>query len=144
MRQTRISVDVGGTFTDLIVADETGVTDLVKVPTTPHDPTIGVLDAVRLASEERGASVEQLLGACDFFIHGTTVSTNALLQKKMAKTGLLCTEGHRHILYYRDAGKLEPYNLRVKYPEPLIPIYLTLPVVERVNSEGGVETPLDE
>jgi len=81
---------------------------------------------------------------CEFFIHGTTVSTNALLQKKTAKTGLLCTKGHRHILYYRDAGKLEPYNLRVKYPGPLIPVYLTLPVTERVNSEGGVETPLDE
>jgi len=142
--QTRISVDVGGTFTDLILADETGVRNVVKVPTTPHDPTIGVLDAVRLAADGRGASVGQLLRACEFFIHGTTVSTNALLQKKTAKTGLLCTKGHRHILYYRDAGKLEPYNLRVKYPEPLIPLYLTLPVKERMNSEGGVETPLDE
>jgi N-methylhydantoinase A len=137
-------VDVGGTFTDLIVADETGVRNLVKVPTTPHDPTIGVLDAVRLAADETGRSTDQLLRECELFLHGTTVSTNALLQKKTAKTGLLCTKGHRHILYYRDAGKLEPYNLRVKYPEPLIPIYLTLPVTERVNSEGGIETPLDE
>ena len=144
MNQTRISVDVGGTFTDLIVADDTGVRDVVKVPTTPHDPTVGVLDAVRLAADGRGGSADQLLRDCEFFIHGTTVSTNALLQKKTAKTGLLCTKGHRHILYYRDAGKLEPYNLRVNYPEPLIPVYLTLPVTERVNSEGGVETPLDE
>jgi N-methylhydantoinase A len=137
-------VDVGGTFTDLIVADERGVRDVVKVPTTPRDPTVGVLDGVRFAAEESGATTEQLLGECEFFIHGTTVSTNALLQKKTAKTGLLCTKGHRHILYYRDAGKLEPYNLRVTYPEPLIPVYLTLPVTERLNSEGGVETPLHE
>ncbi len=144
MIRIRIGVDVGGTFTDLIVADETGVGRPVKVPTTPRDPATGVLDAVRLAAEERGESVEELLEACDFFIHGTTVSTNALLQKKTAKTGLLCTRGHRHILYYRDAGKLEPYNLRVKHPDPLIPVYLTLAVAERLNSEGGVETPLDE
>ena len=140
----RISVDVGGTFTDLVVADEKAVRGSVKVASTPHDPMIGVLDAVRLAAEEVGEKTEKLLSECALFIHGTTVATNALLQQKTTKTGLICTKGHRHILYYRDAGKLEPYNLRMKYPEPLVPIYLTLPVAERINSEGGVEVPLNE
>ena len=140
----RISADVGGTFTDLVVADEKGIKSVVKVPSTPRDQMIGVLDAVKLAAEEIGETTEKLLDDCEFFIHGTTVATNALLQQKTAKTGLICTKGHRHILYYRDAGKTEPYNLRQKYPEPLIPVYLTLPVEERINSEGGVEVPLNE
>ena len=140
----RIGIDVGGTFTDLVLVDEKGVPTIAKVATTPSDPMNGVINAVKAAAEENGKSVEQLLGRCDTFIHGTTTATNALIQKKVAKTGLLCTKRHRHILFYRDAGKVEPYNLRMKYPAPLIPSYLTIGVEERINSEGNIEVALNE
>mgnify|MGYP003341943888 CR=1 FL=1 len=85
-----------------------------------------------------------LLAACDDLAIGTTVATNAILEGKAAKTGLICTAGFRDTLLIREGGKADTYNIFVDYPEPYVPRHLTFGVAERVNAEGGVETPLEE
>ena len=105
----RMSIDVGGTFTDLVVADEAGVISIYKAPTTPHRFTEGVLASIEVAAEDRGQSVGDLLKACSTFIggsliHGSTITTNAVLEGKVAKVGLIVTRGHRDIHGYEDAS----------------------------------------
>jgi len=146
----RMSIDVGGTFTDLVVADEAGVISIYKAPTTPHRFTEGVLASIEVAAEDRGQSVGDLLKACSTFIggsliHGSTITTNAVLEGKVAKVGLIVTRGHRDILTIRHAGeKRNPYNWKEDYLPPYVPRYLTVEVTERVNSEGEIVVPLDE
>lgn len=139
----RLAVDIGGTFTDLCVVDEKEEMRSFKSLTTEH-LIDGLLDTLYLAGQDYGLSVQELLERSIFFVHGTTVSLNALLERKVAKTGLICTRGFRDILTIREGGKLEPFNWQVDYPKPYIPRYLTLPVTERINAEGEVEIPLDE
>src|SRR5262249_7644166 len=99
---TRIGVDIGGTFTDLVeYADQTGSISIQKVPTTPAAPEVGCVDAVRRSSAN-GA-----LGECEYFLHGTTVGLNALLERRGAKVGLLCTEGFRDALEIRRGTRCE-------------------------------------
>jgi N-methylhydantoinase A len=140
----KIGIDVGGTFTDLIIWDEEDKIDIFKAASTPENPVKGLFDVLGLAAKQYQLTLKGLLGNCERFAHGSTLATNSIIERKAAKTGLICTEGFRHILYLRNAGKLEPYNIKMKYPEPYIPIYLTLPVRERVNAEGGEEVPLNE
>ncbi|MEW6264775.1 MAG: hydantoinase/oxoprolinase family protein [Thermodesulfobacteriota bacterium] len=144
----RISVDIGGTFTDLVVMDEHGGVETFKASTTPENYVEAVLDNLGRAARHHGMSLSEMLsqggGRGASFIHGSTITTNALIEGKVARTGLICTRGFRDILTIREGGKKEPFNWRLLYPEPFIPRCLTLPVTERVNSEGGVETPLDD
>ncbi|MCU0891834.1 MAG: hydantoinase/oxoprolinase family protein, partial [Sandarakinorhabdus sp.] len=91
----RLGVDVGGTFTDLIVIDEaTGRAVRDKVPSTPHDPSEAVIAGARQLCAKAGISAADL----SLFLHGTTVATNAVLEHKIARVGLIVTEGYRHIL----------------------------------------------
>jgi len=140
----RIGIDTGGTFTDLIIYDHEDNIRIIKSPSTPERPTIAVFDNLRIAAKQYKISLEELLRKSELFVHGTTVATNAIIEKKQAKTGLLCTDGFKHVLYARDGGRTDIYNLNVDYPEPLVPLYLTFPVKERINAEGGIEIPLDE
>ncbi|MBI2853847.1 MAG: hydantoinase/oxoprolinase family protein [Chloroflexi bacterium] len=140
----RVGVDAGGTFTDLIIHDGEGNIVIAKSPSTPERPTIAILDTLRLAAEQYKVSLKELLSSCELFVHATTVATNAVIEGKRAKVGLICTEGFKHVLYMRDGGRTDIYNLHVDYPEPLVPLYLTLPVRERINAEGKIEVPLDE
>lgn len=139
-----ISIDIGGTFTDLFIRREGGETDSFKVPTTPEDPTEGFFDALEKAADEYGMTLEALLGDADRVIHGTTISTNAIIEDTGAKTALLCTEGFRNTLLLREGGKEDPFDWDIPYPEPYIPRSLTFEVTERINSEGEVVTELDE
>ena len=139
----RVAVDIGGTFTDLCIADETGEVRSFKAPTT-ENLIDGLLDVLSLAREDYGLPVRELLARSTLFVHGTTVSLNALLEGKVAKTGLICTKGFRDVLSIREGGKREPFNWQLDYPRPYVPRYLTLPVTERVNAEGEVEVALDE
>jgi len=91
-------VDVGGTFTDLVAVDNAGKATLTKVPSTPEDPSIGVLDGLRLLAETLGMERAALLRETERVVHGTTVATNALLEHKGARVGLLTTEGHRDVI----------------------------------------------
>src|SRR5437879_8285120 len=139
----RIGIDVGGTFTDLVAIDESGVPVLAKVPSTPDDPSLGVLDGLVQLARRLGLDRAQLLAATDRIVHGTTVATNALLERKGAKTGLLTTAGHRDVIEMREGLKDERYNLRLPPPEQLVPRRLRLGVRERIRADGRVEIALD-
>jgi N-methylhydantoinase A len=97
----RIGVDVGGTFTDLVAVDEAGRVVLAKSASTPMDPSIGVMDGLTLLAQALGTDLPSLLKETERVVHGTTVATNALLERKGAKAGLLTTEGHRDVIEMR-------------------------------------------
>src|SRR5207248_8473316 len=131
-----LGVDVGGTFTDLIVMDEeTGQVAIAKVPTTVGNQAEGVLVALR----EAGVAPT----AIKVLVHGTTTATNALLERKGAVAGLITTSGFRDVLELGRRTRPTPYGLKGTF-EPLIPRELRLEVTERVDAEGLVVTPLDE
>jgi N-methylhydantoinase A len=131
-----IGVDVGGTFTDLLLLDEEQrQVRLAKVPTTPDNQAFGVLAAVR----ETGADLARV-GAV---VHGTTTTTNALLERKIARAGLITTKGFRDVLELGRRTRPQPYGLIGSF-EPLIPRELRLEVSERIDAEGAVLQPLDE
>ncbi|MHA1262631.1 MAG: hydantoinase/oxoprolinase family protein [Candidatus Freyarchaeota archaeon] len=141
----RISIDVGGTFTDLLIVDEnTGETCTHKTPTTPHDLTVGVMNAIKLAADALNKTVAEMLGDTVSIVHGTTATTNALIEGKVAKVGFITTRGFTDVLPGREGGKQNPFNWKIDFPDPFIPRYLILPVTERINSEGEVEVPLNE
>jgi len=140
----RIGIDVGGTFTDLVAVDDLGKTTLAKVPSTPANPSIGVLDGLQLLADALGHERGALLAETDRIVHGTTVATNALIERRGAKVGLLTTEGHRDVIEMREGLKDDRYNLRLPPPEQLVPRKLRLGVRERLRADGRIETPLDD
>ena len=139
----RVGIDVGGTFTDLVAVDETGRVSLAKSASTPEDPSIGVLDGIGLLAQELGLTPAALLARTEVIVHGTTVATNALLERKGAIVGMLTTAGHRDIVEMREGLKDDRYNLRMPPPVPLVPRARRLDVRERMRFDGKVETPLD-
>src|SRR5690349_11378519 len=139
----RIGIDVGGTFTDLVAVDETGRSTLAKVASTPKDPSIGVMAGLERLAEALGLAQRALFDRTERIVHGTTVATNALLEHKGARLGLLTTEGHRDVIEMREGLKDDRYNLRLPPPEQLVPRRLRLGVRERVRPDGRIETPLD-
>ncbi|HEY4098458.1 MAG TPA: hydantoinase/oxoprolinase family protein [Baekduia sp.] len=135
---TRLGVDVGGTFTDLVFFDETTrQIRVAKAPTTPNEPEQGILNAVDAALEDG------LLQRADYFLHGTTVGLNALLERRGAVVGLLATRGFRDTLEIRRGDRAEMYNLFWKQPEALVPRRLRLPIRERLLASGEVHTPIE-
>ena len=136
---TRLGVDVGGTFTDLIFYDdETGEIHVGKEPTTPDAPETGVLAAI-------AASIPaERLSAARYFLHGTTVGLNSLLTRTGAVVGLLCTRGFRDVLEMARGDRGDPYDLFWRQPAPLVPRRLRLPVTERVRANREIWTPLVE
>jgi N-methylhydantoinase A len=139
-----IAVDVGGTFTDLVLGESGAPILSLKSPTTPGRVVDGILDAVGLAAARRGCSVTDLLARCERFACGSTTATNAILEGKAPRTALICTEGFRDILLVREGGKEDSYNIRLDYPPPYIPRHLTFGVRERITSEGEIDRPLDD
>ena len=139
----RIGIDVGGTFTDLVAVDERGRVTLAKAPSTPRDQSIGVMEGLMLLAEALGTAPGALLRETERIVHGTTVATNALLERKGARVGLLTTEGHRDIIEMREGLKDDRYNLRMPPPAPLVPRARRHGVRERLRADGRVATPLD-
>jgi N-methylhydantoinase A len=139
----RIGIDVGGTFTDLVAVDDVAHATLAKVPSTPADPSQGVLNGLGRLAAALGQDLAALLARTERIVHGTTVATNALLERHGARVGLLTTEGHRDVIEMREGLKDDRYNLRLPPPEPLVPRRLRLGVRQRIRADGGVETPLD-
>ena len=143
MARYRVAVDTGGTFSDFVyLNEETGAVSISKVPSTPDDPSRAILQGVE-------ALIAQGVPRADvgYFCHGTTVGTNALLEGKGVKTGLLVTEGFRGI--YEVAEQARPYGTAIfdvmyDKPVPLVPQSLTGEVQERVDFRGNVLVPLDE
>jgi N-methylhydantoinase A len=135
----RLAVDIGGTFTDLAVErDERRWT--AKVLTTPAAPEQGVLEGVRLVLAHAGLSPADIA----LVIHGTTLATNAVIERKGAKTALLTTEGFRDVLALGNESRYDQYDLNIELPQPLVPRRLRLPVTERLDNTGRVLLPLDE
>jgi len=130
----RIGVDVGGTFTDLVVLAD-GELHFAKVPSTPDDQSTGVMSALAAA----GVDSRQVAA----FAHGTTVATNALLERRGGRTALLTTEGFRDVLEIARQSRPSLYDLRMARPAPLVPRDLRFTVRERIGPEGVIE-PLDE
>jgi N-methylhydantoinase A len=130
---SRIGVDIGGTFTDFIVYDESGNRVIIdKIPTTPQSPEKAVVEVIK-----RNLTREEL-GKIDFFLHGTTVGLNSLLERKGSKVGLLCTKGFRDILEIRRGDRDEMYNLFWQPAPPLVPRFLRLEIEERLYANGNV------
>ena len=135
----RLGVDIGGTFTD--VALEIGERRFTgKILTTPHAPEDGVLAALRSVTAEAGVEP----GEVGVIIHGTTLATNALIERKGARTALLTTEGFRDVVEIRHENRFEQYDVNIDLPPPLVPRRLRLPVRERIDAQGEVLVPLDE
>ena len=136
MTKFRAAVDIGGSFTDLVFIDEeSGKIGSAKVPSTPHDPAIGVINAVEKGKFD--------LSSCKYFVHGTTVGLNAFIQRKGAKTGLITTSGFRDVLEIARMSRDVMYNLWYKRPEPFVPRPLRVEVSERMSSQGKVLERLD-
>jgi N-methylhydantoinase A len=129
-----IGVDVGGTFTDLVLMGADGQPRIAKVPSTPENQAFGVLAAIA----ETGAS----LADAATIVHGTTVTTNALLERKLAKVGLITTRGFRDVLELGRRTRPQAYGLKGRFV-PLIPRELRMEVNERLDADGEVLTPLD-
>jgi N-methylhydantoinase A len=140
----RIGIDVGGTFTDVAALDDGGRVVIAKAASTPADPSDGLMDGLAVLASELGLDVETLLARTERIVHGTTVATNALLERKGAKVGLLTTEGHRDVIEMREGLKDDRYNLRVPPPVPLVARALRLGVRERMRFDGKVTTRLDK
>lgn len=139
----RIGIDVGGTFTDVILVDEHNSTfQYAKTPTTHHDLAEGVLKGLEEILEISGESVENI----DYLIHGTTIGTNAIVEGKGAKVGLITTKGFEDVLEIRRVArpKEAAFDFEVDNPPPLVSRYLRKGVIERINSKGQVVIPLDE
>lgn len=138
----RIGVDVGGTFTDLVVVHQDGHADAFKVPTVPDDPSKGVLAAVHSAAEGLGISVTGLLANCAAFVHGTTIATNTVLERKGARVGMLTTAGFRDSVAIRRGLRDNPWDHRTPFAEPLAPRHLRLGVGGRIDANGREVEPL--
>ena len=139
-----LTADTGGTFTDLVIANDTDVLGLYKSPTTRDDPFMAIADVAEQAAADVGLTLRELLIETSVFIYSTTTATNAILEGTTAKTAFFTTEGHRDILLYREGGKSQPHNLALPYPEPYVPRHLTFEITERILSDGSIEIPLDE
>ncbi|MFH1102429.1 MAG: hydantoinase/oxoprolinase family protein [Pseudomonadota bacterium] len=138
----RIALDVGGTFTDAVLTDEkTEAFFCTKTPTTHDDLTRGVLIALREILAISGASIKEI----DYIIHGTTIGTNAIVEGKGARVGLITTAGFEDVLEIRRVArpKEAAFDFGADNPPPLVPKYLRKGVIERINSKGDVLIPLD-
>jgi len=139
----KIGIDVGGTFTDFLVSDETGDTGIFKVLSTPKDPSIGLMQGLEEIATARGLTLFELLEQVDTIVHGTTVTTNVALTRTGARTGLITTKGLRDALEMRRGIREEQYNNRFTNVPPLVPRYLRLGIEERLDYAGEVLEPLD-
>ena len=137
----RVGIDIGGTFTDAVVMDETtGDFRPVKVPSTPEDPSRGFMDALSRTFETMGVTPEQVA----FVVHGTTVATNTIIQHKGARVGLIASEGFRDLLEIAWQIRPDLYEIFYDKPSPLVPRHLCMSVPERIDVEGKTLVPLDE
>ncbi|MDU6493626.1 hydantoinase/oxoprolinase family protein, partial [Bradyrhizobium sp.] len=137
--EVRLAVDIGGTFTD-IVLDIGELRRTRKVLTTPTQPEQAVLDGTRLILADAKARISDI----DVFIHGTTLATNAIIERRGARTALIATSGFRDVLDIGTESRYDQYDLSIDKPKPLVPRALRFTVPERVDAHGDVRLPLDE
>lgn len=140
MDRTRVGIDIGGTFTDFLLFDgETGRFSIAKTLTTPDEPARAVATGLTQLSMQTGIPVAQV----DQIVHGTTLVTNALIERKGAVTALITTKGFRDALEIAREHRYDLYDLFLEHPAPLAPRYLRLELNERIFSDGSIATPVD-
>ena len=140
----KIGIDVGGTFTDFLLVDADGGAGVFKTPSTPADPSIGVMNGLTEMADSLGLTVDEFAKTVDLIVHGTTVTTNAVLTSNGAKTGVLTTDGFRDILEMRRGFREQLYNNKLTQATPLVPRDRRVTVVERMDVDGQVVTALDK
>jgi N-methylhydantoinase A len=138
MPSARLAVDIGGTFTDLALEHD-GKRTTIKVLTTSAAPEQGVLAGVRSILQSSGIFAADI----GIVIHGTTLATNAVIERKGARTALITTQGFRDVIAMGNESRYDQYDLNIVLPEPLVPRYLRLPIPERLDNEGNILLPLD-
>ena len=147
MNKKRVCIDVGGTFTDCLVMDETGLLQKFKAPTTPSDPSTGLMNALKKAARHYGVDIGEFLGQIEVLVHGTTLATNILINGRGTKAGMITTKGFRDSIEMRRGIKpvdVSLYNLFIPPNRPLIPRSRRIGVEERMLFDGAVMTPLNE
>ena len=132
----RVGIDVGGTFTDMVLRDQAGDLWVFKAPSVPADPSQGVLAVLQRAVDSFDMTLSDLLANCALFFHGSTVATNTILEKKGAKVGLLTTVGFRDSLEVRRGIRENQWDHRAPFPDVLVPRYLRQPVGGRLDKDG--------
>ncbi len=139
MQHARLAVDIGGTFTDLAL-EAAGARHSLKVLTTPAEPERGVLEGTGAILDRAGLVPADVA----ILVHGTTLATNAIIERKGARTALVTTEGFRDVLAMGNESRYDQYDLNITLPQPLVPRHLRLTVRERLDNLGDVLLPLDE
>ena len=140
----KIGIDVGGTFTDFLLTSEDGPSEVYKVLSTPDDPAVGLLNGLSEMARAKRLSLNEFIDRVTTIVHGTTVTTNAVLTRKGAKTGLVTTKGLRDALEMRRGIREKQYDNRYTNVEPLVPRYLRYPVEERLDYKGETVADLKE
>lgn len=136
MKQYSLAVDIGGTFTDVVLLDtHSGAIATEKVLSTPRNPLVGLRGAVRGVLDRVGIAPHAVTNV---FVHATTIVTNAIIERKGARTALLTTDGFGDVLRLRDEHRYDMYDLQLEYPAPLVPRELTFTVHERTRADGVV------
>jgi N-methylhydantoinase A len=140
-RRIRIGVDIGGTFTDLQILDEaSGALYSLKTPTTPDDPSIGLMTGIAAAARRFGFRLDEI----GFLLHGTTIATNAVLERKLPRGALVATAGFEDVIEIGRHNRRDVYGLRPSPPPVLIPRDRRLGIAERIAASGAVELAPDE
>jgi len=143
----RVCVDIGGTFTDCVVLDDKGNLSEFKAPSTPADFSLGVLNALEEAAAAYSQTREGFIGEIELIVHGTTVATNALVTRNVARTAMITTEGFRDIIEMRRSLKIETksmYEAFIPPYDPIVPRYLRFTVDEETRYTGEITKPLNE
>lgn len=137
-------IDIGGTFTDLVLHRDGADLEIHKSPTTPGHFERGFIDVLDVAAKAHGMDLKTFLDNTDMIVHGTTVSTNALVEGKVAPTGLICNFGHPDILTLRESPRKRAFNIKIDFPPPYIHRNRTFEVHGRIDAMGNEIEPLNE
>ncbi len=130
-------IDIGGTFTDLVLHDPKNGLEIFKSPTTPGNFERGFMDVLAIAADRHGLDLRQFLGQMELLVHGTTVSTNALVEGKVASVGLICNAGHPDVLTLRESPRKRAFNVKIDFPPPYVPRSRTCEVRGRIDAMGN-------
>ena len=139
-----VCIDIGGTFTDCVVAAPDGEAHIFKAPSTPDAFEQGFMAVLALAAEHYGLDLKTFLEQVDSIVHGTTVSTNALVVAKVGRAGFIANEGHPHVLLLREGPRKRSFDWSVDFPEPFVQTLLTREVGGRIDARGREIIPLAE
>lgn len=140
----RLGIDVGGTFTDFLLVDEEGNSEVYKVLSTPPDPSMGTMNGLEEMAAEKGVKLADFLSQVGLIVHGTTITTNAVLTGTYARTGFITVKGFRDYLNERRGMKRTLYTPKESPPTPIVPRYLIRGVEGRLDCEGKEFIPLNE